>query len=171
MPPNAASALGLHDMLRRISSYSQGFDGTCKQGKLTRLHAWWHFNNDKVDRLLVKSNTALYLLKPALAERLRRATFRPFIRPFVRSSIRQHLSWVSCERKSSLGWVSCERKSSLGFVPIVMKLRISFLSFLPFSGGGCACGLDTIVRFFCHFFHILNLVIFHPQYIDSWYLL
>ena len=37
---------------------------------------------------------------------------------------------------------------------------------------GCACGLGIIVRtFFCHFFHIVNLVIFHPQYIDNGYFL
>ena len=28
-----------------------------------------------------------------------------------------------------------------------------------------------MVRFFCYFFHIVNLVIFHPQCIDSEYLL
>ena len=37
---------------------------------------------------------------------------------------------------------------------------------------GCAYGLDMIVRLcFVTFFHIVNLVIFHPQYIDSGYLL
>ena len=35
---------------------------------------------------------------------------------------------------------------------------------------GYACGLDVIVgSFFFYFFHIVNLVIFHPQYIDSGY--
>ena len=36
---------------------------------------------------------------------------------------------------------------------------------------GCACGLDVIVRLlFSFFFHIVNLVIYHPQYIDRRYL-
>ena len=28
-----------------------------------------------------------------------------------------------------------------------------------------------LLEHFCHFFHIVNLVIFHPQYIDNGYLL
>ena len=35
---------------------------------------------------------------------------------------------------------------------------------LPFLGYNCK-------NIFCHFFYIVNLVIFHPQYIDSEYLL
>ena len=51
------------------------------------------------------------------------------------------------------------------FVPIIMNICMRF-----FMVSGCACGLVVIVRFFFHFFHIVNLVIFHPQYIDSGYL-
>ena len=54
-----------------------------------------------------------------------------------------------------------------GFVLIIMKLCMCFLHGMRF-----ACGLDIIVRLcFYHFFHNVNLVTFHPQYIDSGYLL
>ena len=36
---------------------------------------------------------------------------------------------------------------------------------------GCACGLGKIVNIFCHFFHIVNFVIFHLQFIENGYLL
>ena len=36
---------------------------------------------------------------------------------------------------------------------------------------GCACDFDIFVKSFClYFFYIMNLVIFHPQYIDSRFL-
>ena len=53
----------------------------------------------------------LLFFAPALAGRHRRASFRPFVRP----SIRQHLTWVSCERNSSYS-----------FAPIVLKLCMCF---------------------------------------------
>ena len=61
---------------------------------------------------------------------------------------------------------SCERNSSYSFVPIVLKLCICFLhgmSMCMWFGYNC-------YDIFYHFFHVVNLVIFHPQYIDSGYL-
>ena len=49
--------------------------------------------------------------------------------------------------------------------------RFETLHMFFFMVWGCARGLDVIVITFCHFFHIVNLVIFHPLYINSWYLL
>ena len=93
---------------------------------------------------------------PALAGRHRRASFRPFVRSSVRPSIRQHLTWVSCERNSSYS-----------FAPIVLKLCMCFphgMRICMWIGHNCWIN-------FCHFFDIVNLVIFHPDCIDSGYLL
>ena len=60
------------------------------------------------------------------------------------------------------GYLKCERNSSYSFVPIVLK-RCMCVFFMVW---GYASGLDITVRSF----HILNLVIFHPQYIDRGYL-
>ena len=97
---------------------------------------------------------------PALAGRHRLASFRPFISLFVRlsvhPSIRQHLTWVSCE---------CN--SSYSFAPIVLKLCMCFphgMRMCMWIGHNCWIN-------FCHFFDIVNLVIFHPDYIDRGYLL
>ena len=97
---------------------------------------------------------------PALAGRHRRASFRPSVRSsvrtFVRPSIRQHLTWVSCERNSSYS-----------FAPIVLKLCMCFLHCMRICLWiGHNCWIS-----FCHFFDIVNLVIFHPDYIDRRYLL
>ena len=93
---------------------------------------------------------------PALAGRHRRASFRPFVRLNVRPSIRQHLTWVSCERNSSYS-----------FAPIVLKLCMCF----PHGMRMCIwIGHNCWINF-CHFFDIVNLVIFHPDYIDRGYLL
>ena len=93
---------------------------------------------------------------PALAGRHRRASFRPFVRTFVCPSIRQHLIWVSCERNFSNS-----------FAPIVLKLCMCFLHGMRMCMWiGHNCWIN-----FCHFFDIVNLVIFHPDYIDNGYLL
>ena len=103
---------------------------------------------------------AHFFVAPALAGRHRRASFRPFVRsfvrPYVRPSIRQHLTWVSCERNSSYS-----------FAPIVLKLCMCFphgMRMCMWIGHNCWIN-------FCHFFDIVNLVIFHPDYIDRGYLL
>ena len=100
------------------------------------------------------------VVAPALAGRHRRASFRPFIRSSVRTlvrpSIRQHLTWVSCERNSSYS-----------FAPIVLKLCMCFPHGMRMCMWiGHSCWIN-----FCHFFDIVNLVIFHPDYIDRGYLL
>ena len=102
----------------------------------------------------------LIFVVPALAGRHRRASFRPFVRSsvrtFIRPSIRQHLTWVSCESNSSYS-----------FAPIVLKLCMCFphgMRMCMWIGHNCWIN-------FCHFFDIVNLVIFHPDYIDSGYLL
>ena len=66
----------------------------------------------------------------------------------VHPSFHQHLTWVSCERS---------------FVLIILKLCISFLHGMKMClWFGYNCKI-----IFCHFFHIVNLVIFSPQYIYS----
>ena len=68
------------------------------------------------------------------------------------------------------------------WVPLVSATSLTVLywsfwnfAFVFFMVWGCACGLDIIVSFFVcfffHFFHIVNLVIFHLHYIDNGYLL
>ena len=57
-------------------------------------------------------------------------------------------------------------------VSAIPRTVLSFWNFACdfFMVWGCACGLDIIVRSFFFFFtfcYIVNLVIFHPQYIDS----
>ena len=62
---------------------------------------------------------------------------------------------------------SCERNSFYSFILIVLKLCICFLHGMRMCiwfGYNC----KTI---FCHFFHIVNLSHFYPQYIDNGYLL
>ena len=113
---------------------------------------------------------------PALAGRHRRASFRPFVRssvrtfvrsyvrPFVRSPVR---TFVRPSIRQHLTWVSCERNSSYSFAPIVLKLCMCF----PHGMRMCMwIGHNCWVNF-CHFFDIVNLVIFHPDYIDRGYLL
>ena len=81
---------------------------------------------------------------PALAGIHRRASFRPFVR--------QHLTWVSCE---------CN--SSYSFAPIVLKLCMCLLHGMRMCMWiGHNCWIS-----FCHLFDIVNLVIFHPDYMDS----
>ena len=99
---------------------------------------------------------SLIFVAPALAGRHRRAIFRPFVRSYVRPSIRQHLTWVSCERNSSYS-----------FAPIVLKLCMCF----PHGMRMCMWIGHNYWINFCHFFDIVNLVIFHPDYIDRGYLL
>ena len=61
------------------------------------------------------------------------------------------------------------------WVPLVSRtpLTVSYRSFWNFACiflmvWGCACGLDIILLdHFCYLFHIVNLVIFQPLYIDS----
>ena len=62
---------------------------------------------------------------------------------------------------------SCEPNSSYSFVPINLKLYICFLHGMRM----CMWFGYNYKIIFCHFFHIVNLVIFHPFYINSWYLL
>ena len=94
----------------------------------------------------------LFFVAPALAGRYKRTSFRPFVRP----SVRQHLTWVSCERNSSYS-----------FAPIVLKLCMC----VPHGMRMCMwIGHNCWINF-CHFFDIVNLVIFHPDYIDRGYLL
>ena len=70
----------------------------------------------------------------------------------VHPSFRQHVPWVSCERNSSYS-----------FVPIILKLCMCFRHGMKMCMWfGCNCQI-----IFCHFLHIGNLVIFHPQYIDN----
>ena len=98
----------------------------------------------------------IILVAPALAGRHRRASFRTFVRSYIRPTIRQHLTWVSCERNSSYS-----------FAPIVLKLCMCFshgMKMCMWIGHNCWIN-------FCHFFNIVNLVIFHPDYIDRGYLL
>ena len=86
----------------------------------------------------------------------RQVSVRSFVRPSVRPSICQHLTWVSCERNSSYS-----------FAPIVLKLCMCFphgMRMCMWIGHNCWIN-------FCHFFDIVNLVIFHPDYIDRGYLL
>ena len=119
------------------------------------------FNIKKKITLYYPKSAAVGLfVAPALAGRHMRASFRLFVRssvhPFVRSSIRQHLTWVSCERNSSYS-----------FAPIVLKLRMCFphgMRMCMWIGHNCRIN-------FCHFFDIVNLVIFHSDYIDRGYLL
>ena len=105
---------------------------------------------------------------PALAGRHRRASFRPFVRsyvrPFVRSSVR---TFVRPSIRQHLTWVSCEHNSSYSFAPIVLKLCMCFLHCMRICMWiGHNCWIS-----YCHFFDIVNLVIFHPDYIDRGYLL
>ena len=96
---------------------------------------------------------------PALAGRHRRASFRSFVCPFVRSSVR---TFVRPSIRQHLTWVSCERNSSYSFAPIVLKLCMCFphgMRMCMWIGHNCWIN-------FCHFFDIVNLVIFHPDYID-----
>ena len=97
-----------------------------------------------------------FIVALALAGRHRRASFRPFIRSSIRTFVRQHLTWVSCERNSSYS-----------FAPIVLKLCMCFphgMRMCMWIGHNCWIN-------FCHFFDIVNLVIFQPEYIDRGYLL
>ena len=55
--------------------------------------------------------------------------------------------------------------SSYSFVPIIMKLFLYGVMMCMWFGFNC------LVIFFFHFFYIVNLVIFHPQHIDSGYLM
>ena len=110
----------------------------------------------------LKELTHLFVA-PALAGRHRRASFRPFVRsyvrPFVRPSVRPAI-------RQHLTWVSCERNSSYSFAPIVLKLCMCFphgMRMCMWIGHNCWIS-------FCHFFDNVNLVIFHPDYIDRGYL-
>ena len=89
---------------------------------------------------------------------------RSYVRPFVRSSVR---TFVRPFIRQHLTWVSRERNSSYSFVPIVLKLCMCFLDGMRMCMWiGHNCWIS-----FCHFFDIVNLVIFHPDYIDRGYLL
>ena len=120
---------------------------------LGKLPVWIIVGQGPTELAVVAGGGCLDLfVAPALAGRHRRASFRPFVRP----SIRQHLTWVSCERNSSYS-----------FVPIVLKLCMCFphgMRMCMWIGHNCWIN-------FCHFFDIVNLVIFHPDYIDRGYLL
>ena len=119
----------------------------------------WQQNINKIEFPGIWMFCVLFVA-PALAGRHRRASFRPFVRPsvrtYVRPSVRQHLTWVSCERNSSYS-----------FAPIVLKFCMCF----PHGMRVCMwIGHNCWINF-CHFFDIVNLVIFHPDYIDRGYLL
>ena len=80
-----------------------------------------------------------------------RSSVHSSVRP-PRPSIRQHLTWVSCERNSSYS-----------FAPIVLKLCMCFphgMRMCMWIGHNCWIN-------FCYFFDIVNLVIFHPDYIEE----
>ena len=64
----------------------------------------------------------------------------------VHSSFCQHLHWVSCE---------CN--SSYSFVPIFLKLCMCFRHGMKM----CMCFECNCQIIFCHFFHVVNFVIFH----------
>ena len=102
-----------------------------------------------------------FFVAPALAGRHRRASFRPFVRSSVRTSVRPSV------HPQQLTWVSRERNSSYSFAPIVLKLCMC----LPHGMRMCMCIGHNCWINFCHFFDIVNLVIFHPDYIDRGYLL
>ena len=80
------------------------------------------------------------------------------VRPFVRPSVCPSVNFYP------------------GCLVSAIPLTILYQSFWNFGGvfimvWGCACGLDIIVRlFFVTFFRFVNLVIFRPHCIDSWYL-
>ena len=59
--------------------------------------------------------------------------------------------------------ISCERNSSYSFVPIVLKLWMCFLHGMRM----CMWIAHNCWISICHFLDIVNLVIFHPEYIDS----
>ena len=61
---------------------------------------------------------------------------------------------------------SCKRNSSCRFLPIVLKLCLCFLHGMKMS---MWFGYNSRI-IFCHLFHIVNLVIFHPLYISCGYL-
>ena len=113
---------------------------------------------------LNSSGSATVIVAPALAGRHSRASFRPFVRSSVRTFIR---SYVRPSIRQHLTWVSCKRNSSYSFAPIVLKLCMCFphgMRMCMWTGHNCWIS-------FCYFFDIVNLVIFHPDYIDSGYLL
>ena len=101
--------------------------------------------------------SSVVFVAPALAGRHRlQVSVRSSVRTYVRPSIYQHLTWVSCERNSSYS-----------FAPIVLKLCMCFLHCMRICMWiGHNCWIS-----FCHFFDIVNLVIFHPDHIDRGYLL
>ena len=96
----------------------------------------------------------LFIVEPGLVGRLRHASFCPFVCPSVRISVNIYPGCL------------------VGTTPLTV-LYWSFWNFacIFFMVWRYACGMDIIVRSFLPLFHIVNLVIFHPQYIDGEYLL
>ena len=76
--------------------------------------------------------------------------------PSIHLSIRQYLPRVSCEQNSS--YSNC----FVLIVLIVLKLCMCFLHDMRI----CMWFGYNCYIIFCHFFHIVNLLIFHPHYID-----
>ena len=107
----------------------------------------WTFFSFSVCFLMVCCRS---FVAPALAGRHRRASFRPFVhsfvRTFVRPSIRQHLTWVSCERNSFTV-----------LHPLFWDFACVFLMVW-----GCACGLDIIVGSILSLFRHCELSHFSP---------
>ena len=164
----------------------------------------------------------LVVVAPALAGRHRRASFRPFVCSYVHSFVRLSIhpstfnmgilwaqlllqfcthcfeilhvfsSWYE-DMDMWIGhncWISfCHFFDIVtlvifhpdyidrGYLLLAQLLLVLYQLFSNFACvflmvWGCACGLDIIVgSLFCHFFDIVILVIFHPDYIDSGYLL
>ena len=126
------------------------------------LFVYYFWNINVSTRYLSRVNCFFFVVfvALALAGRHRRASFRPFVRSSVRSSVRPSI-------RQHLTWVSCERNSSYSFAPIVLKLCMCF----PNGMRTCMWIGHNCWISFCHFFDIVNLVIFHPDYIDRGYLL
>ena len=99
---------------------------------------------------------------------------RPSIRPSVRSSFHQHLPWVICEHSSSYRFLlfpHCELSHFLPsiyrqWVPLVSATPLTVLDWLFWNFVFSSWYEDVYVvwvlllEHFCHFFHIVKLVIF-----------
>ena len=99
---------------------------------------------------------------PALAGRLGRASFCPFVLPFVRPSVNVRSSVRSSIRQHLPGYL-------VSATPLTVLYR-SFWNFacVFFMVGGCACGLDIIVRLFFVTFSTLWTMSISPSIYRQW---